>query len=104
VNTQQLKKAARRIQRRGMFKAVLAVVLLAAQTFAAAHETDLAVHTGDQVCHVCVSLGSLGAGNVASETVVRARAPSYDAPEYIVSSRSSRPLKHGFARGPPSAS
>jgi hypothetical protein len=87
-----------------MFTAMLAVVLLAAQVFAAAHETDLAAHTGDQVCHVCVSLGGLGAANVASETIVAVSAPSYDVPVYIVSSRSSRPLTYGFARGPPSAS
>lgn len=93
-----------RIQRSGVFAAMLAVVVLAAQLFAAAHESDLAAHAGDQVCQVCVSLGSLGAASVAAEIVITVSAASYDAPEYVVSSRSSRPLVYGFARGPPSAS
>jgi hypothetical protein len=104
VNTQQLKAAARRIHRSGLFKAALVVMLLAAQVFGTAHETDLAAHTGDQLCHVCVSLGSLGGANVAPDIVGLAPAPSHEAPEYFAARRSSRPLKHTFARGPPNAS
>jgi hypothetical protein len=79
-----------------MLKVMLAVVLFAAQIFGAAHQSDLAAHASDQVCHVCVSLGSVDASNVAADIVVLFPAAAHGAPERSARPRLSCPLTHGF--------
>jgi len=46
--------------------AALAAWLLLAESFAVAHQYDLAGHASNQDCAVCVSVASLGAGAVSA--------------------------------------
>jgi hypothetical protein len=78
-----------------------AVVLLLAEAFAVVHQYDAAAHANDQVCAVCISVASFGAGNVGValqfEPVVAA---SFIAVAAGIVFRSVAPTRR-YARGPP---
>jgi hypothetical protein len=82
----------------------LALVLLAAETFAVVHPVDLAAHSNGEPCKICVSVAGVGTGTVAQPFVftVDAAPPALAAEPslVVVAAQRVRPT----ARGPPLAS
>jgi hypothetical protein len=82
----------------------LALVLLAAETFAVVHPLDLAAHGNGEPCKICVSVAGIGTGAVAQPLVfvVDAAPPALSAESALVfvAAQPVRPT----ARGPPLAS
>jgi hypothetical protein len=78
-----------------------ALVLLLAEAFGVAHQYDAAAHSNDQVCAVCISVASFGAGNVGAslplDVVVAAAFIAVTARVFV---RSVVPTRR-YARGPP---
>jgi len=81
--------------------AALAVWLLAAETFAFAHQLDTAAHDNGQACAVCIGAATFGAGAVSvpftfEPTVV----PTAVVAAVFVGFSSVTPTRR-YARGPP---
>jgi hypothetical protein len=78
-----------------------ALALLLAEVFAIAHQYDAAAHANDQVCAVCVSAASFGAGNVgAAQAFEPVVAASFIVAAAGIVFRSVVPTRR-YARGPP---
>lgn len=83
--------------------AVLALVLLAAETFAFGHPLDFHAHASDEPCKICISVGGLAAGAVGKPAL-----PAFDAAAPAPVVATFRPSGRAavaayFARGPPHA-
>lgn len=84
--------------------AALAVWLLLAESFAVAHQFDLAGHANGQDCAVCVSVASFGAGAVsASVHFEPTLAASFVVVAAGIAFLSVVPTSR-YARGPPAVS
>lgn len=84
--------------------ASLLAMLLFAQTAALAHAELPKSHPAHDVCALCASLATFGAGNVSAPPVVHVAAPRSDGVEYLPSHRPDRRIERRFARGPPQPS
>jgi CHASE2 domain-containing sensor protein len=91
----------RRPKLRAWLGAVAVLLLLAAQTFAIAHQLDRAAHTNGDSCAICVSAASLGASATAHaiEIGIEFVPPLLAAVEQAVFVASAR--VRPSARGPP---
>ncbi len=79
----------------------LAVCLLLAESFALTHELDRAAHDNGQVCAVCVSAASLGAGALSAPVHFEPTiATSFVVVAAGIVFRSVVPTRR-YARGPP---
>jgi len=93
-----------RRSRRGFLpSAVLAAVLVVAQTAALAHVELGEAHPLGDACLLCAGLATLGAANVATITLIPASARD-EAPEPVRPTLSVSPRpERALARGPPPA-
>ena len=84
--------------------AMLALVLLAAEAFAAVHPLELDAHANDEPCKICISIAAIGAAAVAKSVICSLDAAA--APPCAVAPRVAgrSPLVTRFARGPPASS
>jgi len=82
----------------------LAFLLFAAEVFAAWHEGDLAAHSTQTPCQICLTANALAAGNVGSNPVAVVPPPLgfTETPAAIV--ELARRITPQLARGPPRAS
>jgi hypothetical protein len=84
--------------------ALLIGVLLAAETLAVAHSSDLDAHATDDVCKICLSLATFGGANVSppAGAALDVAEPPVVAGDEVAAAVA--PIRHAFARGPPHAS
>jgi hypothetical protein len=84
--------------------AVIAVFLIAAETYAAAHRADLETHYADGLCKICLTISGFTDGNIGHADI---SLDSPASPQSNTADESARVFQHVVirrARGPPSTS
>ncbi len=80
------------------------LALIAAQVAVLNHELAPDSHTPDSVCEFCVAGAGLAGANVSDTTAAVLVSVSLRIPDAINRVHSNVPLRHHFARAPPTAS
>lgn len=82
----------------------LAVTLLLAESLALTHPLDSAAHTNGQPCSICLSVATVGAGAVSTQTPIHLDAATPTLVAVVAAALVSHPVQRRFARGPPAVS
>lgn len=98
-------KILRKIARSRAFVTMLAAVaLIAAQVAVINHDLEPENHTPDSVCEFCVAGAGLAGANVSDTETPVLVSVSLRIPNDFFRVHSNVPLRHHFARAPPTAS